>query len=489
MRPRPVRGMAARRAVGRAVACAWGAGVLFVSALAPASFAQTFEPSVIPEAAWWRTEASQPFVESPLAALRGPSMRLEQEWAPLYRSGDTRVETGHRSAQFVTAPRAVRAAVEVSGDATWMHGGDGPWWMALERNARTTGTIVTGWSPSQRFAAAAAVRSDGERSPGVSAETEMLLAPFWTAHAGASQTHERGTLDARWDDTRIAAPGTWIDRRVWASMRAGTADHAASFDLTALNRWPETRLGYDTFQPYLAWRGASVNAVTKLGTSRWEIGAAHADGRQTFHVSRNGTAYGVISGPLASDRGMIGVRPTGGRIVLRVWQERTRATMSGSLALWAFDALVGALGTRRAGSWDGDLDQRGVTIDRTLSGPVGFEQGLALWQARLGGDYRTWQGTFLGLGKEDLVEGTNAPNAVLLGARLAPSFVFGVTRFRVEAIQWVPLRYDDGTPGKTGSGDSGGSEGGPPGGPGTSSRHLSAWGGSIVRLSVETSLR
>src|SRR5262249_55289826 len=160
------------------------------------------------------------------------------------------------------------------------------------------------------------------------------------------------------------------------------------------------------------------------------------------------------------------------------WTGVWRGAARGSLALWPFDAAVAMSGTRMVAHSEGTLDHWGLSVDlgRPATGRV--DGGLALWSLAPRASYDSWQGTFFGLGREDQSSGTTDLHSVLaLGARMGLAADWFGARYRVEAVQWVPVRVERE---RVGAGSAGGGTSGP--GASTSG---GARGGTILRISIE----
>ena len=111
------------------------------------------------------------------------------------------------------------------------------------------------------------------------------------------------------------------------------------------------------------------------------------------------------------------------------------------------------------------------------------DAGLALWSLAPRASYDSWQGTWFGLGRDDLSSGATDLHSVLaLGARLGLAADLFGARYRAEAVQWVPVRAE-----REGGGSRQATGGvGSAGGAATSG---GARGGTILRLTIETIAR
>src|SRR5262249_61011417 len=120
-----------------------------------------------------------------------------------------------------------------------------------------------------------------------------------------------------------------------------------------------------------------------------------------------------------------------------------RGGARGSLALWPFDAAAAVSGTRRVAHSEGVLDHWGLSVDLGRPASSRADGGLALWSLAPRASYDSWQGTWFGLGREDQSSGaTDLRSVLVVGAKLGLAAEWFGARYRVEAVQWVPVRTE-----------------------------------------------
>src|SRR5262249_41016061 len=221
------------------------------------------------------------------------------------------------------------------------------------------------------------------------------------------------------DNVGLAVTGAWLQR---ASTSFGPSDGLA---------------------PQLWWRTGKVALSARAIHSRWHASFETGEGEEGFRVLRTSTPYLVLGGPVWGSLAELTLEPGRSPIMVRAWPGVWRGAARGSLALWPFDAAVAMSGTRMVAPSEGTLDHWGLSVDlgRPATGRV--DGGLALWSLAPRASYDSWQGTFFGLGREDQSSGTTDLHSVLaLGARMGLAADWFGARYRVEAVQWVPVRVE-----------------------------------------------
>jgi hypothetical protein len=473
-----------RRRFGVGAAALWAALVL-----AP-NPAAAVDPDALPGPLWWRDGPPTSLARVPLAALdEAGSFNLFSEWAPLYAGPDgARIEHSRRFLRVASTPGTWRAAAEGWGQGAVVRGGASAWWVGAERPFTTGGAAALSYHG--RAVALAAAVSDAGAGPGVGAEARARIAPGLVASLGAAHLHTSGRAYVRWEDIEVYAGGPWRDDEVRGGLAFATPRGAEiALGGRLLDRRGENGTGAssggiagtdDRLDPRLTWRdGSLMLAAPGLGL-RWRATLEIGAGEQDLRMRRNGTPYLDVRGPVSSALATAAIEPLRGRLALRAWAGRWRGAARGSLALWPFDGLAGITGTRRAATSDASLEHWGVALERLPRARSGVDGGLSLWTLAPQASYESWQGTWLGMVQSDRSAGeTTLRSVTALGGRLGASLTSGGARYRLEAVQWIPLRAVS-IPGTSGAPGGSGAPVSPTGtaGPGHES------GGTILRLSV-----
>src|SRR5439155_5195802 len=253
--------------------------------------------------------------------------------------------------------------------------------------------------------------------------------------------------------------------------------------LSSVDRVPRRGVERDRAEPALSWRGESAAVSFEAGGADLELAGWHGAGNQPTRVTRSGARYAEVAGPLSSAGATLIVRPLRSALAGRAWTGRWSGTAAGALALWPFESVSAALGTRRVAQSELELRHAGFAIERDLGarngGRSGFEWGGALWWVEPRASYRTWQATLVGVGRDDYSDGTSSlRSALLAGIKVAPAFQWSGGTARLELVQWLPVRVwrteASGAPGSGG--------GGTPGGGSGAGKGSFARGGTVVRI-------
>jgi hypothetical protein len=419
-------------------------------ALAP-SPAAAVEPDALPEPLWWRDRPLTSLARAPLAALdETGSFSLVSEWAPLYAGPDgARIEQSRRSLRIASPPGPWRAAAEGWGQGAVARGGESAWWVGAERPFTTGGAAAI--SRHGRALALAAAVSDAGAGAGVAAEARARLAPGLRAWLGVAHLHTTGRAHVRWEDIEVFAAGRWRDDEVRGALTLATR-HGGEIALGGrlLDRRGEDGGGAsgdltpgsaDRLEPRLTWRDGSLALGAPALGVRWRASLEIGEGEQDLRVQRGGAPYLDVLGPVSSALATASAEPLRAPIALRAWAGRWRGTGRGSLAMWPFDGLAGLTGTRRAAASSASLEHWGLSLERVPRAGTGVDGGLALWSLAPRASYESWQGSLFGLVRSDRSAGETALRSLMaLGGRLGASLTMGGARYRLEVVQWVPLR-------------------------------------------------
>jgi len=295
---------------------------------------------------------------------------------------------------------------------------------------------------------------------------------------------ERGALAVRWEDENVAARSDWSDRGWEWNLRGTGARSAIGLSLVSVDRDPESGIERDRAEPSLAWRSEAVTLGFEARGARFTVDGWHGAGNQSTSVTRSGARYAAASGPLSSAGVTLAVRPRRSTLGGRVWTGRWSGNVAGQLALWPFESVTAVLGTMRVAQSTATLRHAGLAIEREPAArserKSGLAGGIALWWVEPRASYRTWQATFLGLGRDDYSAGTSSlRSALLAGIKVAPTFHWSGGTARLELVQWLPVRVWKARGAATpGSGD-----GSPGGGSGAGSGSWTT-GGTVVRMTL-----
>jgi len=420
---------------------------------------------------------------APLAALeRAPGVALASEWSPLLRSGDgSRLERARQSVRATAAAGAADVGIEWAQESGLARGGDAGW--AVQSGGEAPRDAAFGAAlRGDRGALALAVSVAGARGAGFGVEAAAPLAAGWRARARASATSRDGRLDVRWDDRTVAARGAWSERRFACAIAGDTRAGAFAVALDAVDREPARSGAGDALADRLAWRGARADWDARAGALRLGATVAHGAARQRLEVRRDGTAYAVAAGPATERAAELRAGPAAARWTARAWAGRVTTAADAALALWPFDGLAGAAGTRIAASSALTLDHAGVAVDGAQAVRRGWDAGLAAWWLAPRGDFESWRGVLFGLGHDGAQGGTlGVRRAVLAGLRIARTQTIAGTPVRLECVQWAPLAWRRDTAPAAAAGPAPGPE---QPGAGGSTHALRTWGGTIIRVSL-----
>ncbi len=458
----------------------WVAGAALFAALVTSSEALALSPEPLPSGFWWRAGGAVPLDQDPLAMLREPGRAsLRSEWAPLYRQPDgARFERARRAWRVTSAAPAAAFAAEFEEGISVARGGSGAWWVGADQGLSRRAIVAAGRSLGRLDAAlAGGVDADGDPAGGIGVAARPL--PGFRIAGNWSNRPERGELEVRWDDTHVRAPGRWREQAVKLALAGATSRSEAGVSFESLDRKPAAGRGWDSIEPALAWRSVAFHAAASRAGRALRLEFEHGEGRQRFRLRREGAYYGSLAGPITSDLATLTARR--GALAARSWAGRWSGEAMGTIALWPFAELTAVLGSRRYAVSEASLDHWGVAIDRAAPRSA-WEAGLAAWSLRPRAAYQSWQGTVLGLGRDDPSSGeTTLHSALLAGVRLAGKAQWGGLATRLELVQWVPVHSTrDRRPAGEVDGD-GGSNGAE--GPAIA-RGRGVSGGTIVRLEV-----
>ena len=462
-----------------------GAAALVAAALAlPAAPARAVDPDALPEAVWWRSTPQPALAAAPLEAIGTlPRLSLSSEWAPLYSGPDGgRLQFEQRALRIASPPGRYRLAVEAREGGGVARGGASGWWVGAERPIEERYVVALAAFGTRVDAAGAFSENRGR--PGYAFDARWKAAPGFALGAGASRAELAGRALMRWEDTEVAADGNWRDDAAHASLVLGSNDRVG---LAATAAWLERgSLGFgpvDGLAPHLWWRTGEVALSGRALESWWRASFAVGEGEEEFQVLRSSTPYLVLAGPVSSRLVDVALEPGQAPVVLRAWAGSWRGAARGSLALWPFDAAAAVSATRRIAHSQGALDHWGLSVDLGRRASSRADAGLALWSLAPRASYDSWQGTWFGLGRDDLSSGATDLHSVLaLGARLGLAADLFGARYRAEVVQWVPVRAE-----REGGGSRQATGGvGSAGGAATSG---GARGGTILRLTIETIAR
>lgn len=466
-------------------------GLLTLAAVfLPAPAARALEPEALPEFLWWRSEPRASLAERPLAiAAPGGAVRLATEWAPLYSASDGgRFEqTAHR-AQARLVHGAWRLATEIETRTSVVRSSTGPTWIGAERPRTGAGSLALA-RRSRRVDAGASLLVDRASRIGAGLAMSAPLGARARAALGWSRLPASGRAEVRWDDVAVLTQGLWTDQRVsWRVDLTPRPGIAIGIGQQSLDRRPlgGDDASSDRMAPALAWRASEADLAVTAGGVAWRAAFQYGEGRERLSIHRDGTAYALLSGPLRSGLVTLEASPAARPVAARAWMGQWSGDASASLALWPFDGFAALAGARRVAQSTVSLDHRGVCLD-WIPRDGAIEGGIAFADTRPRADYRSWQATVAGMGRDDESAGrAGFHSAQVAGTRIAGSVAVAGIRARLEAIQWLPLRVermrDASRP--DGGGDPG--AGGEPGTGGGSG--VRAWGGTVVRVSLETRL-
>ncbi len=456
----------------QASSCRWAGALLILVLAAPA---RAITPDPLPDAVWWRVHDNPALALDPLETLlEPPGLAVSSEWAPLYRSPDgARLEQMRHAAALRGASGSWRWAAELEEGANTTRGGNGAWWVAARRPDALWGLVGLGHRTRRLdLAGAGGAREAG--LAGASLTARALLAPGWHGEWNWSRWPLRRRLEVRWDDTRALASGLSFDQRARWRVEGSFGRLATCLELAAVDERPGATGPRDGLEPVLAWRSAELRIEGSSKRNRWAAEVAHGEGREGVRVLRGGGRLAHAAGPIANTQLALEARGAGSPWSARAWTGVWRGDARAALALGPFDALAGALGTRRVAVSRARLWHLGVALDRKQARPTGWEYGVAAWHLEPRADYRSWQATLIGLGRDDLSSGAaEISAATLLGLRLAGAFPFAGAVVRAEAVQWVPVRVERDR--RDGGGDAGMATGRDRG---------TTWGGTVLRLTI-----
>jgi hypothetical protein len=298
---------------------------------------------------------------------------------------------------------------------------------------------------------------------------------------GASRADYSGQTLVRWEETEVTARGRWRDDVAHASLLVGDPSRVG-LEVSAewLERSPASKGSADRLAPRLSWRTGRVGCFGRALGSSWRTSFEVGTGVEGLQVLRADTPYMILAGPVSSSLVDLDLEPGKAPITFRAWAGTWRGAARGSLALWPFDALGAMSATHRVANSEGALDHWGLAMNvgRPASGRV--DGGLALWSLAPRASYDSWQGAWFGMVKQDKSSGATTLRSVLaLGARLGlAADAFGV-RYRLEAVQWVPVHVEREQVAAGGSAPGGSSAPG-------SSASGGARGGTILRVSIDS---
>ena len=440
------------------------------------------EPEMLPDPLWWRGALQIPIARDPLMSSVPAGVRLASEWAPLYNASDGgRIEQSRSSLRVATLPGRWRAGFELESRSGIARTAEADTRVGAAEPQATLRSIAVA-RYARRIQIGAAASQNNERA-GWSFATRAEAAPWLRLSFGWSRLPERGRAEVQAEGVVVSSEGNWDDQRVaWRLDARARPNLALWLGQQALDRraapaapGPADR---DRLVPTLAWRASEVGIDALLLDTRWIAIIRYGEGRQRTSITRGGTQYAAITGPLFNSLASFEARPARLPLAARAWAGRWSSDARASLALWPFDGAAALLGTRRVARSSASLDHSGVGLDYVPARHA-LEGGLALSRLVPRAEYQTWQATLFGLGHEDYTSGeTGLREAWLLGTRLATSAAWRGVRARIEAVQWIPVQMKNER--ATGAGvPSGGAEA-PRAGP-------SARGGTVLRISLETS--
>jgi hypothetical protein len=452
------------------------AGLLLVAPRAAG--AAGLETGPLPDALWWSGAEALPLSHDPLGVLSpAPRIRIEQEWAPLYSDrGGARIDRAHRTLTARSRVPSLGTAAVIETRALVARTAAGNWGFGAEHPSGERAFAVIGFEGPRGEVAAALGAS--EWRPGAALAGRAMLAPGWYAGATWSRWTIGGSMDVRWNDERVHAAARWTEQRAgWRISWEPTSAFGVTLEQLAIDGDPAAFEAPDRASPETAWRATRLAVGGSARAAPWRAEAAVGEGREGLRLWRGGAAYGLVSGPVRRADVSVEVEPTPWR--LRAWSGRWRGEARGAVALWAFDGLAGAAGSRRVATSDAALDHAGFSVERFLGAREAHTGGLALAWLAPRTSWESWLAPVLGLGRSDETSGeTDVRDALALGAKVATRITLGEMLLRAELIQWAPLWMREqpraaasgppATPG--GGGGAGGSE---------------ARGGTIVRLTFE----
>ena len=134
--------------------------------------------------------------------------------------------------------------------------------------------------------------------------------------------------------------------------------------------------------------------------------------------------------------------PAHERWSVRMWAGENRASAAGALALWPFDGVAAAIGTRLAANGSFEMRHCGAALNGGPANKRGWDGGVALWALEPVGRYESWRATLFGLGRDDnQVREVPSKRTLLAGIRVAYTMPVGKRTPRVEVVQWAPLSW------------------------------------------------